>query len=408
MNNFMPGELDPWDWRRLSGMPMGGIFGGTPGINGLPPQQPMGTAPAPEMPTAPAAPTAPAPNGGGIFGNFGNKLTAGLTALQTDPRAQLGLRILANSGYSKQKRGLGEILGTSVLQGQEAQQQTQEQDLKRRYIEAQMEAMRAKQAPGTHVIDGQLVDDTGRVIYKGSPQAKPMDPAGQLEQDYRNGLIDKSTYQKRMGLLTSRQPGVQVNVGDKLPPPPQGQAYLPDPTSPWGFKLGPIPGAKDSRTEFQQKSASQSARMAQLSKDILDTAPSTMSQYANDHIQQGGIKGSVANKILSSKEQVHFNAARGWLAGILRGDSGATITPAEWTQYYPTYFPIPNDGADVIAQKKALRAATLKSMRDNSGIQAPATNPGIEAPIQPQQTPYGELQPQRPASDIAARAKGYY
>src|SRR6185436_5733325 len=54
----------------------------------------------------------------------------------------LGLALLANSGPSATRRGFGEILGTSALQSLQGQQQRQDDALRQRYLEAQMEAMK--------------------------------------------------------------------------------------------------------------------------------------------------------------------------------------------------------------------------------------------------------------------------
>lgn len=53
----------------------------------------------------------------------------------------LALALLANSGYSPQKRSFGEILGTSALQARQMGQQSEEADLMRRYREAQIKSL---------------------------------------------------------------------------------------------------------------------------------------------------------------------------------------------------------------------------------------------------------------------------
>lgn len=108
---LMPGE-DDWMARlRMAGM--GGIFG-----------RPS----APMPPTAPAAPT-------GVLGKL-NQATQPFGG-----PLQLGLAMLANSGPSATKRGFGEILGTSALQAQQGQQGRQDDELRRRYMEAQIGAL---------------------------------------------------------------------------------------------------------------------------------------------------------------------------------------------------------------------------------------------------------------------------
>jgi hypothetical protein len=159
-----------------------------------------------------------------------------------------------------------------------------------------------------------------------------------------------------------------IDVTERMPPPPQGMAYQPDPTSPFGYKLVPIPGARDQRTEGERKADLLATRMEELAGDVLNEAPSITAQTAASWAQGGGITGALANRALSAEEQKHFNAARGWLAGVLRGDTGATIQPFEIQEYYPTFFPVPGDSAQVIEQKRQLRQVTQNAMRGNSGV----------------------------------------
>lgn len=178
---------------------------------------------------------------------------------------------------------------------------------------------------------------------------------------------------------TNRRSGATtIDVTEKMPPPPQGMAYQPDPNSPFGYKLVPIPGARDTRTEAQQKAELLGTRMQALDSDIRNEAPSVGSQMAFQFAQGGGIVGAVANRALGADEQKHFNAARGWLAGVLRGDTGATIQPFEIQEYYPTFFPVPGDTKEVVDQKKRLREVTLQAIKGNSGRPQEAAAPSVD------------------------------
>jgi hypothetical protein len=57
----------------------------------------------------------------------------------------LGLQLLANSGYSRTPRTLGQTLGVSALQAQQAHQERNNDQLKRAYMEAQIKAMQQKE-----------------------------------------------------------------------------------------------------------------------------------------------------------------------------------------------------------------------------------------------------------------------
>lgn len=58
--------------------------------------------------------------------------------------ANLGAALLANSGYSTTPRNFGQVLGTSVLQGQQLAAQRQNDQIKNQYMQAQIQALRAK------------------------------------------------------------------------------------------------------------------------------------------------------------------------------------------------------------------------------------------------------------------------
>jgi hypothetical protein len=120
-------------------------------------------------------------------------------------------------------------------------------------------------------------------------------------------------------------------------------------------------------TEAMNKAAGLVTRMRELSVDVLNTAPSLTQQAIATFAQSGGVLGGLANSTISPEQQKHFNAARGWLAGILRQDTGATIQPFEIKEYYPTYFPVPGDSPQVIEQKRQLRASVERQMEQGAG-----------------------------------------
>lgn len=197
--------------------------------------------------------------------------------------------------------------------------------------------------------------------------------------DMREYALSQADPQFREYMESMRRAGAtSVNVADRMPAPPQGMVYQPDPdpNNKLGYRLTPIPGARDPRTEAQQKAGLLSARMRELSADVVDTAPTISTQMIASIAQRGGMTGGVANQALSPEQQKHFNAARGWLAGVLRQDTGATIQPFEIAEYYPTFFPVPGDTPQVIEQKRKLRAVTEQAISANSGMQQQASPQG--------------------------------
>ena len=70
------------------------------------------------------------------------------------------------------------------------------------------------------------------------------------------------------------------------------------------------------------------------------------------------------NAFKSSDRQVFERAARAFVNASLRRESGATITDDEFLNKYAEVIPSAGDGADVIAQKKLARAASVKSIQE--------------------------------------------
>lgn len=124
------------------------------------------------------------PNAPGLLGLI-NRGTSGLGGA-----GNLGLQLLANSGYSTIPRTTGQILGQSVLGAQQMQAGAQEQQLKQQLLAAQLKALQAKPAvnPVTVSPGSTLVDPTsGKEIY--SAPAKPAD-ATSAQKDYEYAVAN--------------------------------------------------------------------------------------------------------------------------------------------------------------------------------------------------------------------------
>jgi hypothetical protein len=238
----------------------------------------------------------------------------------------------------------GKLLGMPIEQFQVTDQDTD--DLIRQQAQTWAQALGMKPATGAQPTDDMREYDKA------------------LAQGFKGTFVDYQTQMRRAGATS-------IDMTQKTPPPPQGMVYEPDsdPNNRLGYRLVPIPGARDPRTEAQQKAGLLSARMRELSADIVDTAPTIPTQMVASVAQRGGMTGGLANQALSPEQQKHFNAARGWLAGVLRQDTGATIQPFEIAEYYPTFFPVPGDSPQVIEQKRKLRAVTEQAISANGGMQ---------------------------------------
>lgn len=106
----------------------------------------------------------------GMLGNsaprqgFGQQLAS--AGKQLLGNRDLALALLSNSGYSPQKRSLGEIVGTSFLQADQAKQGREDDAFKRQYMLAQIGAMQNRgQASPSSVQEYEYAKQQG---YKGS------------------------------------------------------------------------------------------------------------------------------------------------------------------------------------------------------------------------------------------------
>lgn len=168
----------------------------------------------------------------------------------------LGLQLLANSGYSSTPRNFGQIFAQSALNAQQMAAGTQEQQLKQQLIAAQLKALQAKPAvaPVT-VADGSSIVDpsTGKVIYQGSPKASDQ-PTDVREYEYAKAQGFKGSYPEW--------------IAQKKTPADSSEIQ--------GYKLAQTQGFKGNYLDYlKQKSAVQSVG-DDLSPEDLDLAATTV------------------------------------------------------------------------------------------------------------------------------------
>jgi hypothetical protein len=131
------------------------------------------------------------------------------------------------------------------------------------------------------------------------------------------------------------------------------------------------PNATQKTTDTERTAAGFLGRMASAEPLIGSYKPSTKDYIAYGRLLNGGsTSASIANSAMSNEGQKYYQAANDWVRAKLRKESGAVISPQEMEQEIRTYFPVPGDGLDVIAQKAASRAQAVEAMK---GMAGPAT-----------------------------------
>jgi hypothetical protein len=129
----------------------------------------------------------------------------------------LAMALLANSGYSPQKRSFGEIFGTSMMQANQMKSQRQDDAFKRQYMQAQMAAMQNKQQGPSSVQEFEYARKNG---YKGSFQewtvmgGQSSRPSSVQEWEFYNALPEDK---KPLYLEMKRNPNFTVKDVNQVP-----------------------------------------------------------------------------------------------------------------------------------------------------------------------------------------------
>jgi hypothetical protein len=163
----------------------------------------------------------------------------------------------------------------------------------------------------------------------------------------------------------------------------QGKMYVP--TTP-GAQAIPVTGpsgaplrsaSADKPTEGQMGASGFANRM-EAAEDIFSKIPAAQ-------VPRFGMSGqsSIMSYFRSPEGQMAKQAADDWIRSKLRKESGAVIGEEEMEAEYKTYFPMPGDSAQVVAQKAQARQRATDAMKRNAGpAYVPYTPPPAAAPIQ--------------------------
>lgn len=78
-------------------------------------------------------------------------------------------------------------------------------------------------------------------------------------------------------------------------------------------------------------------------------------------------RNAAVRPFVGKDQQRMLQAQRSFINAILRRESGAVISPEEFVNYGNEFFPQPNEGPEVIAQKRAARENALKALVLSAG-----------------------------------------
>ncbi|MDP2622002.1 MAG: hypothetical protein Q8P46_17820 [Hyphomicrobiales bacterium] len=132
-------------------------------------------------------------------------------------------------------------------------------------------------------------------------------------------------------------------------------------------------------TEFQGRNVLFGTRAAQSDK-ILKTLEEKVSLTG---MAAAGTLGAAGNFVMSSEQRRVRQAQRDFVNAVLRQESGAVISDAEFDNATKQYFPAPGDDKATIAQKRANRALAIKGFSRLAGPGGPDVQTIIDEPLLP-------------------------
>jgi hypothetical protein len=166
----------------------------------------------------------------------------------------------------------------------------------------------------------------------------------------------------RQGLALREQ---EIAMGGKPPP-----GYVWDGPG----KLAAIPGGPGSKpTDSQATAGGYASRMVQADKLLqpIETKINNMGLKAKQRVEGMAVVGDIANAALSADQQSVDQAQRDFINAVLRRESGAVISDQEFANARKQYFVQPGDSKQVIEQKRANRAQSIKGVSGAAGPAAP-------------------------------------
>ncbi len=121
-------------------------------------------------------------------------------------------------------------------------------------------------------------------------------------------------------------------------------------------------------TEGERNAAGYLMRMTEASKLLDQFEGSGAATYGTQTAAAVPfVGGAIRRAVMTPDQQQYRQAQEDWVRAKLRKESGASIATDEMDREIETYFPMPGEGKEVIAQKRKARATANAAMRQSSG-----------------------------------------
>lgn len=126
--------------------------------------------------------------------------------------------------------------------------------------------------------------------------------------------------------------------------------------------------ASGNATEGERNAAGYLMRMTEASKLLDQFEGSGAATYGTQTAAAVPfVGGAIRRAVMTPEQQQYRQAQEDWVRAKLRKESGASIATDEMDREIETYFPMPGEGKEVIAQKRKARATANAAMRQSSG-----------------------------------------
>jgi len=188
----------------------------------------------------------------------------------------------------------------------------------------------------------------------------------EASKDKKDAVLQSQNFLKQMqktSIDSRQEPIVAVTLAD-------GSTVYKKRSDALGEKVGGKgAGGEKPLTESQAASLSYGTRMMDADKTLGTVGIDYSPLKVNIAGATEGVPGLnyLTNANLSDKEQSVSQAQRNFINASLRKESGASISPSEFSNAKQQYFPQPGDSPTVIAQKADNRARQINSFKIASG-----------------------------------------
>ena len=210
--------------------------------------------------------------------------------------------------------------------------------------------------------------DNGQPIHWESLMAlKGLTAQEQGQADIQQKLAEKQVlFPMELQIAQARAEAMRPPVNYQTIERPEGTYRLNPQTGESGL-VGGIPGKMNEPKplqEWQRKNIDFGTRMSEANDIITEIGKNYNPEAVKiaKGLEDIPLAGYAANALISPKDQQIIQAQRQFVNSVLRPESGASISPAEFENAAKQYFPQPNDTDETIARKEQARQTAIEGL----------------------------------------------